>query len=77
MIGITLEQHEATLKRREQEIRQELIHAKASATEKIAVLEKQLIDTQAKLEDPTAALADYKKKLAQAYEALDQVVLSR
>ncbi len=70
-IGITLEQYEAGLKRREQEIRGELAQANAAGNEKRPLLEKQLSDIQAKLGNSEAALEDYKSKLAQAYQALD------
>jgi len=72
-IGITPEQFATELKRREQEIRHELAQASAADKEKIALLEKQLADTQAKLENPQAALEDYKNKLAQARQALDDL----
>jgi hypothetical protein len=65
--GITLEQYEAGLKRREQEIRSELVQANAADKEKRALLEKQLSDIQAKLANSDAALQNYKSKLAQAY----------
>ncbi|MGH6848648.1 MAG: tetratricopeptide repeat protein, partial [Methylocella sp.] len=68
--GITLEQSDARLKSREQEIRAEL--ALANAADK-ALLEKQLSDIQAKLGNSEAALEDYKSKLAHADQALDDL----
>src|ERR1700730_4830611 len=71
--GITLEQYEAGLKRREQEIRSELVKANAADKDKRALLEKQLSDIQAKVGNSEAALEDYKSKLAQASQALDDL----
>ena len=72
-IGVTLEQYEAGLKRKEQEVRGELRAAGAADKEKTALLEKQLADIQSKLDDPESALADYKAKLAEAYKAFDDL----
>jgi len=72
-IGITPEQHDAILKRREQEIRAELAAESAEDKEKIALLKKELADVQAKLRNPDAALEEYKNKLTQAYRALDDL----
>jgi Flp pilus assembly protein TadD len=72
-IGITLEQYEAGLKRKEQETRAELAQASAADKDKIGLLEKELTDVQAKLKNPEAALKEYKNKLAQAYRALDDL----
>ncbi len=72
-IGITLEQYEAGLKRREQEVRHELTQAGAADKDKLALLNKQLADLQAKLQHPETALADYKQKLAEAYKAIDDI----
>jgi tetratricopeptide (TPR) repeat protein len=72
-IGISLEQYEAGLKRKEQETRAELAQASASDKDKLALLEKELTDVQAKLNNPQAALEEYKNKLAQAYRALDDL----
>jgi ABC-type transporter Mla subunit MlaD len=72
-IGITLQQYEAGLKRREQEIRGELAQANVTGKENRPLLEKQLSDIQAKLGNSEAALEDYKSKLAQAYHALDDL----
>ncbi|MGH6846847.1 MAG: hypothetical protein ACREC0_05255, partial [Methylocella sp.] len=71
--GITLEQYEAGLKRREQEIRGELAEDNAADKEKRALLEKQLSDIQAKLANSEAALEDRKKQLAQASQALEDL----
>ncbi len=62
-IGITLEQYEAGLKRREQEIRNELAQANAGDKEKRALLEKQLSDIQAKLGNSEAALSQLTTEL--------------
>jgi hypothetical protein len=56
-IGISLDQYEAGLKRRDQEVRAELSQANAADKDKIALLEKQLTDLQAKLKNPESALA--------------------
>ncbi len=72
-IGVTPEQYADGLKRREQEVRTEIRLSQDSAVDKkkIAQLEKQLADTQAKLENPKAALGDYKAILEQASKDLD------
>jgi tetratricopeptide (TPR) repeat protein len=70
VIGITPEQYEAGLKRKEQEIRNEL--TQAPPTDK-AKLESRLDDTQAKLQNREAALADYRATLEQASQALDKM----
>ncbi|HEV8712432.1 MAG TPA: tetratricopeptide repeat protein [Candidatus Binatia bacterium] len=72
-IGIMPEQFATELKRREQETRHELAQASAGDREKIALLEKQLADIQAKFKNPQAALADYKATLEQARQALDHL----
>jgi seryl-tRNA synthetase len=72
-IGISLEQCEAGLKRREQEVRAELSQANAADKDKIALLEKQLAEIQAKLKNPESALEWWKAKLAQAYKAFDDL----
>jgi hypothetical protein len=69
-IGITLEQYEARLKRKEQEFRAELREASAADKDKIALLEKQLAEIQDQLKNPASAFEDYKAKLAQAYKAI-------
>lgn len=75
--GITLEEHDAALKSREQEIRQEIRNevtkAGAADKEKIAFLEKELAAAQAKSKNPKAALEDYKATLEQASQALDHL----
>ncbi|WP_197491358.1 tetratricopeptide repeat protein, partial [Methylomonas methanica] len=72
-IGITLEQFETRLKRREHEVRTELNQAVAADKDKIALLEKQLADIQAKLNSPESALEENKTKLTQAYQAFDEL----
>ncbi|MDD5036335.1 MAG: tetratricopeptide repeat protein [Methylococcaceae bacterium] len=66
-IGITPEQYEAGLKRREEEIRRE----RTADKERIAVLEKQLAVIKAQRKNPESALAEYKAKFAEAYRAVD------
>lgn len=68
--GITPEQFAAGLKRREQEIRNELTQGRPTDKGK---LESQLDDTQARLQKPEAALAEHKATLDQAREALDKL----
>ena len=70
-IGYTLAQIETELKQREQAVRTELAQANKADKDKIANLEKQLADIQAKLNNPEDALEAYKTKLAQAYQAID------
>ena len=72
-IGITLEQYEAGLKRREQEIRSELATVGAQDKQRMAQLQKELADVQGKSQNLEASLADYKAKLAQASQALEQL----
>ena len=73
-IGITRDQFEVEyLKRREQEILNELAQTNASERERKILLEKELAGVQAKSKNPEAALEDYKNKLAQAYRALDDL----
>ena len=72
-IGITLEQYEAGLKRKDQETRAELAQASAADKDKIALLEKELTDVQEKLNNPETALEDHKAKLAQAHQALENL----
>jgi tetratricopeptide (TPR) repeat protein len=71
--GITLEQHEASLKRREKEVRDELGKASAQDKQNIALLQKQLADLQARLEDPAKSLAEFKTKLAEAYQEIEKL----
>ena len=70
-IGYTLAQIETELKQREQAVRTELDQANKADKDKIANLEKQLADIQAKLNNPEDALEAYKTKLAQAYQSID------
>jgi hypothetical protein len=69
-LAAPLEQHEAALKRREQETRNKLTQARP--TDK-GNLEIQLEDTQAKLRNPDAALAEYKATLEEARDVLDKL----
>jgi hypothetical protein len=70
VIGITPEQYEAGLKRREEEIRNERTQGRPTDKGK---LDSQLDDTQARLQNPEAALADHKATLDQAREGLDKL----
>jgi tetratricopeptide (TPR) repeat protein len=72
-IGITLEQYEAGLKRREQEIRSELATVGTQDKQRLTQLQMELADVQGKAHNLEASLADYKAKLAQASEALVQL----
>ncbi len=75
--GITLEEHEERLKRREQEVRKEIREAYAKThrddTEKIALLEKELAAAEAKRQNPEQALSDFSAKLAEASQALEKL----
>ncbi len=68
--GITLKEHEESLERREQELREEFTKTSAADKERLALLEKQLAAATAKRENPEASLADFKVKLAEASQAL-------
>jgi hypothetical protein len=73
-IGITRDQFEVEyLKRREQEILNELAQTNSSERERRILLEKELSGVQEKSKNPEAALEEYKNKLAQAYRALDDL----
>jgi len=56
-------------------VRNELAQASAADKGKIALLDKQLADVQAQLQNPEAALENYKQKLAAAYKAFDDLKL--
>lgn len=71
-IGITLEQYEAGLKRREREIRSEPATVGTQDRQRPIQLQKELADVQGKAQNLEASLADYKAKLAQASQALEQ-----
>ena len=72
-IGIPLEQYEADLKRREQEVREELARTHRVDTDKIALLEKELAAAEAKRQNPEQALSDFNAKLAEASQALEKL----
>ena len=72
-IGFTLEQYEAALKRREQEVREEQARTHRSDTDKIALLEKELAAAEAKRQNPEQALSDFTAKLAEASQALEKL----
>ncbi len=71
--GISLEQYEAGLKRREQEVRDELSRTRRVDTDKIALLEKELAAAEAKRQNPEQALSDFSAKLAEASQALEKL----
>ncbi|SEP42902.1 tetratricopeptide repeat protein [Nitrosovibrio sp. Nv6] len=71
IFGITLEQYEAGLRRKELEVRSELRQASVADKEAIALLEKKLAYIQSELMNPESALADHKAKLAEASRAFD------
>lgn len=70
-IGISLEQYAAGLKRREQEVRAQLREVSGADKERIALLEKELADAQAKIKSPESGLEDFKAILAQAHKTAD------
>lgn len=72
-IGITVEQYEANLKRREQEVREELARTHRVETDRIALLEKELAAAVAKRQNPEQALSDFSAKLAEASQALEKL----
>ncbi len=71
-IGITLEQHEASVKRREQEIRSEIAQTSAADKAKIALLEKQLVAAESKRQNPEQSLAETNRTFAGASNALEK-----
>ncbi|MFA4993941.1 MAG: tetratricopeptide repeat protein [Bdellovibrionales bacterium] len=71
IIGITLEQHEAFLNRRELEIRKELSKTSIEDKRTIENLNRELADVQGKLFDVESSLKEHKAKLAELYQALD------
>ncbi|MGH8491368.1 MAG: tetratricopeptide repeat protein, partial [Gammaproteobacteria bacterium] len=68
-IGVTLKEHEESLKRREQELRDEFTKTSAAEKNRLALLEKELAAATAKRENP-ASLAEFKAKLAGASQTL-------
>ena len=72
-IGIPLERYEAGLKRKEQEVREELARTHRDDKEKIALLEKELAAVQANLQNLEQALSEYRTKLAEASQALEKL----
>ena len=75
-IGITLEQYEAGLKRREQEIRAEalaeLAQPNGADKARIAFLEKKLAAAEAKLQNPEQSFAETNRTFAGANNALEK-----
>ncbi|MCA1850495.1 MAG: hypothetical protein LC672_05475, partial [Acidobacteria bacterium] len=69
--GITPEQYEAGLRRKEQALRQEFAQLTTSDTQRQGVLEKELAAVQGKLNNLQAAYEEQKARLAQAQRALD------
>ena len=72
VIGITLEQYDAGLKRREQEVRAELLQTNRPDKARVALLEKELAAVEAKRQNLEQSLADHKAKLAEAHQALEK-----
>ena len=72
IIGISLEQYEAGLKRREQEVRDDLARTDRDNKEEIARLEKELAAAETKRQNPEQALSDFSEKLAEASQALEK-----
>lgn len=72
-IGITLEQHEASLKRREQEIRAELAQTNFADNARVALLEKQLAAAEAKRQNPEQSLAETNRTFSGANNALEKL----
>lgn len=69
-IGITIEEYEAGLKRKETEIREALERLTVDNLEKRKILEKELAATRERLSNLEVAFEDQKVKLAEASEAL-------
>ena len=72
-IGITVEQYDANLKRREQEVREELARTHRVDIDRIALLEKELAVAEGKRQNPEQALSDFSAKLAEASQALEKL----
>jgi tetratricopeptide (TPR) repeat protein len=70
--GISLKEYEESLKRREQEIREEIKEAQEKDQEKIQILEMQLNAVSNKLGNPEQDLEDHKKLLAGTEQALER-----
>ena len=69
-IGVTLKEHEESLKRREQELREAFAKTSPAEKDRLALLEKELTAATAKRENPEASWADFKATLAEASQAL-------
>ena len=72
-VMIPREQYEAALKRREQEIREELGSENETNWERLAALEKALAVVMERLQNPETSLARAKTELAGAAQALDRL----
>ena len=72
-IGITLEQYEAGLKRREQEVRAELLRTNRADSASVNLLEKELAAVEAKRQNSEQSLGEYKSKFAEANQALEKL----
>ena len=70
-IGITLEQYDVGLKRREQEVRAELECADRADSAQITLLEGELAAVQGKQQNLEQSLTEYKRKLVEANRALE------
>ena len=76
-IGITLSEYEEKIKKREQELRQELREEFAATSKsdkaRLALLETQLAAAQAQAKSPEQSLQKYKEVLASASQSLERV----
>lgn len=72
-IGITLEQYEEKIKKRERELREEFTSTSRTDKDRIALLEKQLAVAEALARSPEQGLEKYKEVLASASRSLEQL----
>jgi len=72
-IGITLEQYEERIKKREHELREEFASTDRADKDRIALLEKELAAAQALARSPQQGLAQYKDILTGASRSLEQL----
>jgi len=72
-IGITLEQYEERIKKRERELREEFASTSRNDKDRIALLEKQLAAAEALGRSPDHGLKKFKDVLAGAIRSLEQL----
>ena len=72
-IGITLEQYEERIKKRERELREEFTSTSRADKDRIALLEKQLAAAEALARSPEQGLEKYNDVLASASRSLEQL----